>query len=288
MDEFLESVSCNVCGGKRTKPFLAVNGFRYQKCQNCDLVYQNPRPVFRELKRRYDHNYFEYELSNQDNFFHLMKLGLKDIDFDAVYNNDIQERRFLDIGCATGLLLNHMKQKGWRTQGVEICRSSAEYAITNFGINVFVGPLEDASFADNSFDVVHTSHVIEHVSDPKGMLLEIKRILKPHGSLVLTTPNVDGWQARAAKETWRSAIPDHIYLFSKKTMHLLLSLTGFTILKQISWGGIPIGKRPNFIKKPADRVAKLLNRGDVMLFHCTIPDGQYSNGSNQPESSFYR
>ena len=77
-------------------------------------------------------------------------------------------------------------------------------------------------------------------------------------------------QARIAGKNWRSAIPDHIYLFSKKTMKELLRNTGFKIVKQVSWGGIPAGKRPDLIKKPVDRIAKLLNIGDVMLFNCKL------------------
>jgi len=270
MSEILEGVRCNICESSAAVPFLVMDGFTYQKCYDCGLVYQNPRPVFRDLKKRYGPGYFDYEFSNQRNFFHLMKLGLKDIEFDAMFNEkEVHKKKFLDIGCATGLLLNFMKEKGWQTKGVEICESSAEYAIKNFGIDVFIGTMEEASFPDNHFDVIHFSHVIEHVPDPKAMLLEVRRILKRDGHMIITTPNVDGMQARLSKGEWRSAIPDHIYLFSKKTLGNLLNRTGYRIRRQISWGGIPIGKRPGFIKKPADKLAKAFNFGDVMLFHCT-------------------
>jgi len=269
MPEALEEISCNICNSKKATPFLKMDGFAYQKCVNCSLVFQNPRPVFDDLKKRYAENYFDYEISNQENFFALMKLGLRDIRFDEFYKNDVKKKRFLDIGCATGLLLNHMKSKGWITKGVEICKQSAEYGIKNFGLDVFTGTLEEAAFPDHYFDAVHFSHLIEHVPDPKALLLEIRRILKRDGRMILTTPNAGGFQARAAKGTWRSAIPDHIYLFTKKTMKTLLERTEYKIIKQLSWGGIPAGKRPGVIKKPADRLAKYFNVGDVMLFHCT-------------------
>ena len=268
MSEILESIKCNVCGSEETELFLQLDGFGYQRCTNCGLVYQNPRPVFNDLKKRYGENYFDYEVTNQVNFFNLMKLGLKDIRFDSLCCNDSERKKFLDIGCATGLLLNHMKKKGWHCYGVEICRESAEYAITHFSLNVFVGTLEQASFPDSFFHAVHFSHLIEHVPDPIGLLLEVRRILKLEGYMVLTTPNVSGMQARVAGKNWRSAIPDHVYLFSKKTMKSLLRKAGFEVLQQVSWGGIPAGKRPVYVKKPVDRLAKLFNFGDVMLFHC--------------------
>ncbi len=268
MGEQLETIKCNICAKDNTELFLSMDGVSYRRCIYCGLIYQNPRPVFANLKKRYGKDYFDYEISNQNNFFALMKLGLKDIGFDSLFKNDNSIRRFLDIGCATGLLLNYMKKKGWITQGVEICRASAQYAIENFGVDVCIGTLEEAPFPDQYFDVVHLSHLIEHVPDPKKLLLEIRRILKVGGHMVLTTPNVNGMQARVAQKTWRSAIPEHVYLFSKKTMKTLLSCVGFTIVKQVSWGGIPAGKRANIIKRPVDRFAKLFNIGDVMLFHC--------------------
>ena len=268
--EKLEEVVCNICESKDCSAYLMMDGYSYQKCNECGLVYQNPRPVFDDLRKRYRDNYFEYEIKNQENFFNLMKLGLRDIGFDLLFPEGETGRSFLDIGCATGLLLNHMKHRGWKTKGVEICRESVEYATEQFDLDLFIGTLPEAAFEDRSFDVVHFSHLIEHVSDPKTLLLEVKRILKPHGHVILTTPNVDGFQAKYARTSWRSAIPDHVYLFSKKTMRLILGQTGFKIIKQISWGGIPAGKRVKLFKSPADRFAKLFNVGDVMLFHCTL------------------
>ncbi len=269
MAETLEQIKCNICSCPDARMLLDMDGFQYKRCNDCGLVYQNPRPVFKDLRHRYGPQYFDYEFSNQKNFFHLMELGLRDIKFDDLFQGDTAHRTFLDIGCATGLLLKFMKDKGWRTKGVEICRESAEYGIKEFGLDIFIGTLHEAKFPDDYFDVVHFSHVIEHVPDPKGMLNEVKRIVKSTGHVVITTPNVNGMQARFARTGWRSAIPDHIYLFSKKTLRRLLDITGFQVVKQVSWGGIPVGKRSPFIKRPADRLAKLLNVGDVMLFHCT-------------------
>ncbi len=268
MPETLEKIRCNICSSTEARKLLDMDGFQYKKCETCGLVYQNPRPLFDDLRGRYGSNYFKYEHSNQENFFHLMKLGLHDIGFDDLFQGDVYNRTFLDIGCATGLLLKYMKERGWSARGVEICRESAEYGIRKFGLDIFIGTLHEAVFPDDYFDVIHFSHVIEHVPDPKGLLIEVRRIVKEFGHVIITTPNVNGMQARFARTEWRSAIPDHIYLFSKKTLRRLLQMTGFQVLTQVSWGGIPVGKRPPFIKRPADYLAKLLNVGDVMLFHC--------------------
>jgi 2-polyprenyl-3-methyl-5-hydroxy-6-metoxy-1,4-benzoquinol methylase len=274
MAERAEYVSCNLCGNDDTTVYLKLDGFSYQRCRRCGLVYQNPRPVFGDLEKRYGANYFDYEYGNQENFFKLMQLGLRDIGFDSLFQTRPPRGTFLDIGCATGLLLNEMKGKGWDCRGVEICRESAEYAMRQFGLDIFIGTLEEAAFPESTFNAVHLSHLIEHVPNPRALLLEIRRILKPYGYMILTTPNAGGLQARCSRATWRSAIADHVYLFSKRTMGQMLRTTGFTVLKQISWGGIPAGKRPGYVKRPADRLAKLFNLGDVMLFHCSPSTSQ--------------
>ncbi|HUI69778.1 MAG TPA: class I SAM-dependent methyltransferase, partial [Spirochaetia bacterium] len=81
--ERFQSIPCPLCGALARTTFLSCDGFTFVRCRECSAVYQNPTPVFEDLRRRYGEGYFEYEYENERNFFHLMELGLKDIDFDA-------------------------------------------------------------------------------------------------------------------------------------------------------------------------------------------------------------
>ncbi len=262
-------IRCNLCEKTESRDFLHCSGFRYVKCSNCGLVYQNPQPVFDDLKLRYDVRYFEYELGNESNFFNLMKMGLKDIGFFSNPEDSFGNKRFLDIGCATGMLISHMKNLGWKIKGVEICRESAEYGIKNRDVDIFIGPLEGANFPVEYFDVIHFSHLIEHVPDPKGFLREILRVLSNRGMVIVTTPNVDGFQARLFGRNWRSAIADHITLFSKTTLGAMLRSVGFRIDKIVTWGGLAKDSAPAFVKRPVDFLAKGFGFGDVVLMSVT-------------------
>ncbi len=164
------------------------------------------------------------------------------------------------------MLIEAMKKEGWEPQGVDVCRESAEYGMAHRGVNIFVGTLEEAKFPDNSFQVVHFSHLIEHVPDPRGFLAEVKRILAPGGLAVITTPNVDGFQARLFGKAWRSAIADHTVLFSRKTLGRLIAESGFDIRQSVTWGGLAVGTAPPIIKKPVDCLAKACGFGDVVLY----------------------
>lgn len=264
-ERYIENL-CKICGTSEYREYLKSNDYRFVQCRACDFVYQNPVPVFTDLKKRYAQNYFEYELENEENFFSLMKLGLKDIGFDLIPVESFQNRNFLDIGCATGKLCAYIREKGWNVKGVDICKESAAYGMEKRGVDIFAGTLKDAGFPDSYFSFIHFSHLIEHVPDPGSLLLEVHRILAYKGIAVITTPNKDGFQARLFKEKWRSAIADHLYLFSKATLTRLLDDTGFSIHKIITWGGLAAGTSPKPVKKVMDFLAKKLGFGDVMLF----------------------
>jgi SAM-dependent methyltransferase len=263
--ERLRAVACPICMSTASREFLVGGGFRFVRCRSCRVVYQNPQPLFEDLQYRYGEAYFRYELENEDNFFRLMRLGLQDIRFEELTAGLAPTRRFLDIGCATGRLIAHMRDRGWVVQGVELCRESVEYGKANRGVEIFAGTLDQAGFAGESFDAVHFSHLIEHVPDPRGLLLEVRRILCPGGYIVVVTPNVDGLQARLFGSRWRSAIADHLTLFSKATLRHALGLAGFRVLRVATWGGLAMGSAPAWLKRPADRLAKRWGFGDVVL-----------------------
>ena len=265
-DERKETVACALCGSTGAAPFLSSPGVRFVRCRSCSLVYQDPRPIFADLRRRYGADYFSYELRNEANFFELMKLGLRDVEFDALTEGLPRPRSVLDVGCATGMLLAWMREKGWTVQGVDLCVESARYGTANRGVPIFAGTLEEARFPAGSFSVVHFSHLIEHVPDPRGFLAEVRRVLSPGGLIVVTTPNIDGLQARLFREGWRSAIADHLTLFSRRTLGRLLAQSGFTVRRIVTWGGLARGTAPRFIKGPVDALAKKWGFGDVMLF----------------------
>ncbi len=258
-------IRCEICGSGSHRPALRADSFAFVLCDGCGVTYQNPQPTEDSLRMRYADDYYRYEMANEENFFNLMRLGLADIDFDHLPG--VQSRGgFLDIGCATGRLLAHMRDRGWTPRGVEICAESARYAAEARGLEIFVGELEGAAFAEGSFRVVHFSHLLEHVRNPKRFLREVRRIVAPDGYAVITTPNIAGLQARLLGARWRSAIADHLYLFRPSTLRPLLESTGFRVLRSVTWGGIAKGLAPKLVKAPLDRLAKRLGFGDVMLF----------------------
>jgi SAM-dependent methyltransferase len=132
-------------------------------------------------------------------------------------------------------------------------------------------PLEECHFSPGFFNVILASHLIEHLNDPAGFVGEVRRVLAPGGYFLVTTPNIAGFQARLFRGRWRSAIFDHLYLFSVKNLSRLLGENGFSIQKVSTWGGLAAGTAPRVLKAIADKGAKKFGWGDVMLVRAKRP-----------------
>ena len=263
--EHFEEIGCPLCGSEHGRVKFALSDARFVRCATCGHVYQSPRPLFEDLRRRYQDTYFDYEIENEQAFFRLMLQGLGDIGFQRIEDSFNGSRRFLDVGCATGMLLEHMRGRGWNVQGVEICGPAASFGTERRGVSIEVATLEESGLPAQSFDVVHLSHLIEHVPDPRGFLAEAARVTRPGGYLVLVTPDISGFQAKLFGKKWRSAIADHLHLFSNRVLRRAVEEAGFSVVKKRSWGGIAAGMAPGWIKRSADTWAKRLNVGDVMI-----------------------
>lgn len=266
-EEKLTIVPCSLCGSHQYRHRWWINGARFVTCTECHLVFQNPRPDYNDLAARYDDAYFQYEIDNEESFFQLMLMGLKDAGFfKSILPSLPSVRRFLDIGCATGRLLSHMKSLGWETAGVELCAESADYGNKTHAVNIHSCDLFQANFPSEHFSTVHASHLIEHVDNPKKFVDEVARILLPGGVFVCVTPTIDGFQSRLHGKQWRSAIPDHVTLFSKKTLRDMCTQAGLKVEVKKTWGGLAAGTAPIWLKKIADRWVKVLGCGDVLLY----------------------
>jgi SAM-dependent methyltransferase len=279
-EEERRPVPCALCGKGRFKPSLSCSreGFSYVRCAACGLVQINPQPVAVDVQRRYTQSfgneYLAYELENEAAFLALQKLALADAGFDRM-ERELMERSggtpgVLDVGCATGALLAFLRDRGWRTTGVEIS-PSADYARRQRGLDVRRQNLEDCQFSAETFDLAVASHLVEHLNDPGAFFREVWRVLRPGAYLILTTPNISGFQARLMGSQWRSAIFDHLYLFSKRTVTAILKANGFITEGVYTWGGLAAGIAPLPVKAFADRTAKALGMGDVMLVKARKP-----------------
>ena len=150
--------------------------------------------------------------------------------------------RLLEIGCACGFLLVAAKERGFDVQGVEMSAWASAYARDTYGLDVRTGTLEAAALPADSLDAVVLADVIEHLTDPRSTLAEIRRVLKPGGRVLMLTPDVGSVVARVAGPRWWGLLDDHYVYFSRATLQRRLDDEGFAVERTRSLGrAFPLG-----------------------------------------------
>lgn len=250
-NENFEYVECNLCGSNLSDAFFQGRDIKYKKiglfnvvkCKRCGLIYTNPRPKQSVISSYYPDEY--WDMDNENGTIETLKLFAHRFINKISFKMTIPSKpggKILDIGCGDGKGLLKMKEEGWEAYGVEISDLAAEYVREAYGLNVFTGIVQDAGFEDEFFDVIILSHVVEHLSDPKTTLIEVNRILKKDGTLVISTPNADSFEAKHFKKYWIGwDLPRHFYHFTPNTITTLLNKIGFNVM------GIKYDNNPNNI-----------------------------------------
>ena len=143
--------------------------------------------------------------------------------------------RLLDIGCSYGLYINKMKDLGWNTYGIEINKKAVDFTRKELSLNnIKSGFFEDIKFRKDFFDVVHMGMALEHVFNPKKTLIKINNILKKNGQIILSIPDIDGFEMKLYKDKcYALHIPQHLNHFNPKTIRFIMEKTGFKVEKII-------------------------------------------------------
>ena len=201
----------------------------------------------------------------------------------------ITSGRVLDMGCGPGYDALEMRQLGADVIGLDTSVAALSRAAKS-GLPTVCGDGTELPFADESFDAVVMSQVLEHLPDPEATLDEVRRILRPGGSLLVMLPNYRSFQRSLFGNNWVNwHLPYHLWHFDQQTLASLLQSEGFAIrrLRTVSPGewallSTRMRRRRETLKAPASktlrfglapwlRLADLLGRGDCLVAEATRP-----------------
>ncbi len=243
----MEYVSCNLCGQDHTRlrfpstlpqhaPPQNVEAFRCTspgygrhhaivKCQNCGLVYTNPRFTGEEILDSYVAVEDPLYLEERDGRVLTFERHLQPLE-----KIKAPPGKLVDVGAYTGVFVEIAARHGWEAYGVEPSHWAVEQARAQ-GLHMLEGTLATCGLDDHSLDVVTMWDVIEHVSDPFGEMRHAHRLLKPGGLLVVHTMDIESRFARLMGGHWPWLMEMHIYYFSRRTLRLMLEKAGFTVVR---------------------------------------------------------
>lgn len=229
-----EQRGCPTCGEQRATPVLEprdpgnqMSRYRVVRCAACGLCFTRPLPDEAEYTALYNEAYY---LGQQARLIggELLR-GVLDESIVAGRLGLLRRPpgRALDVGCGPGLYLDRLRRRGWQVEGTD--RSPAAVRLTRRrGLTVHHGPLAELDLPSDSFDLVTLWHVLEHLEDPLGDLLTIRRLLRPGGELMLEVPNFASVTSRWAGASWFSLqVPVHLQHFSPASLDRLLHRAGF-------------------------------------------------------------
>jgi len=129
-----------------------------------------------------------------------------------------QGRTALDIGCREGKQTRWLRDRGYDVTSIDVEKAFVDCQVVNVD--------EGLPFDDDSFDLIWCSEVLEHLKDPAASLDEMRRISRPGGDIIMTTPNSYALLFRAIsvfgltpKKIQRD---DHLHFFDEADMRRLL------------------------------------------------------------------
>lgn len=217
---------CPSCGHPKFHNYLICNdhsvsgeSFALVRCDNCQLVFTNPRPSPSELPKYYESSAYISHTDTSDSLLHFVYRLVRKY---TISKKVILVRKLrspgtiLDLGCGTGDFLKACRKSGWTVKGIEPNEQARTIASNKNQISIEQDILDLKK--KEKFDVITAWHVLEHVVDLKETLKQLKKRLEKGGFLIIAVPNIDSHDFMHYKEYWAGLdVPRHLYHFSPKS-----------------------------------------------------------------------
>jgi len=220
---------------------------RVAKCKETGMLYLCPRPskknretmlkgILPEALREYGERTYNYAAIDK----------MRTFDFKervSIFNTLFPQatKSILDVGTSSGNFMEIAIKHGWQAKGLEPFPDDVKVC-QDKGLDVILGLAESLPYADNTFDVVHTSHVFEHLEDPLLAAREAYRVLKPGGLLFIEVPNQldnfgfhrDMFLRNVQQRKRDIASIHHLWFFGKTTLRQLYQRAAFTNIRVVN------------------------------------------------------
>ena len=186
----------------------------YFECQDCHVIFQNPRMSDEELDKFYEEDYYRRLLNLTDKERDEDEMNRAEFDSKIIKEHLGEIESHLDIGCSRGFLLDKVAAK-FKT-GVE---TSINQVIVT-GVEVYT-TIDQILKAQKTFDLITMIHTLEHVPYPIDYLENIVKLVKKDGYLIIEVP------------TWKSPggplrLP-HLFHFEPDVLKLICQRVGLKV-----------------------------------------------------------
>lgn len=214
---------CPLCGGLEAVVHLSFPDIPVMKCVACGFMFSGKVLPDAELARYYADGFGgrRHEQGQMVNAAVNAAVLQRLLDLRGVSS-------VLDVGTGYGFLLQELRDRyRLNVTGVELSQQEAEYARQHLGLKVISASLASSGLPKESFDLVTSFEVIEHVASPVDFLKELAGYVKPGGLMLIMTDNFEGRMVRALGAEFPKWIPHtHISHLSAETLERTIESTG--------------------------------------------------------------
>jgi SAM-dependent methyltransferase len=222
LDDRDQTLGPEIFGSSRT----STSPGRILRCRQCRFGFRQMRSSPDELLNVYRHmdtQVYDAELEGRNRTAR-RHLG--------IVERYAKRGRILDVGCASGLLLSHAADAGWKVTGIEPCESLCEVARRKLAGRgeVRCAGLESARL-EGGFDAITLWDVLEHVTNPLEFLVTCRRLLAPEGHLFLNVPDLDSVEARLLGRRWPLLLPEHLNYFTRPSLRRCGERAGLELVR---------------------------------------------------------
>lgn len=208
--------------------------FGLYRDEKMDMLITFPKPNEKDLHKYYESNQYISHTDGRGSLFEMLYQFIKRFALKKKVNllNQLHPAKgnLLDIGAGTGDFLVLAKSNGWSITGIEPS-DKAKTIATKKGVT-FAQSTED--LPAHSFDIITMWHVLEHVPNLEKQIQELKRLLKPDGTIIIAVPNFRSFDAKYYRRFWAGFdVPRHLWHFSKKAIKQLFAKEKMKVEKML-------------------------------------------------------
>jgi 2-polyprenyl-3-methyl-5-hydroxy-6-metoxy-1,4-benzoquinol methylase len=196
-----------------------------------DILITFPKPSLEKLPSYYESDDYISHTDGKRSLFERAYHFIKGIALKnklKLINEQSPKGKLLDIGAGTGDFLVVAQNDGWQITGIEPSAKAKAIAI-NKGVT-FAENLSELE--SHSFDIITMWHVLEHVPNLEEYIAELKRLIKPTGTIIIAVPNFKSFDADFYGKYWAAFdVPRHIWHFSKTAIEKLFAEKEMKLVK---------------------------------------------------------
>jgi 2-polyprenyl-3-methyl-5-hydroxy-6-metoxy-1,4-benzoquinol methylase len=201
--------------------------------EELDMLVTSPQPSLEKLPSYYESDDYISHTDGKRSLFEKIYHVVKNIALQnklRLINSQSLKGNLLDIGAGTGDFLVVAKNNGWKIKGIEPGEKPKAIAV-NKGVS-FANDLSELE--NNSFDIITMWHVLEHVPNLEFQIKELKRLLKPNGTILIAVPNFNSFDANYYGKFWAAFdVPRHLWHFSKTAVDKLFSKENLQLIQVV-------------------------------------------------------